>query len=267
MKNERTKKPGNRFSPGQQTYMTVLLVMIALVAITAATAAWFSIAEKTNVYSMSMNISSGPALRFDLYSHDEFEEYRQTLSFEEIAGYVQRQLGYDMRTTVIQPVTTEDYETFTLRSGEVKAKDSGFYWEFPLHFMGTEDMIVHLTAKNSTDKEDGTKITSPRENLPQSMRICFETDGNHMVFDPGMGDYSEISGKNKIFGLQLTTDTWDNNNSILFSLPAYTDKYVTVRIWMEGTDEACTDELKESDFAIRLRFEGTDEEGKPLTSR
>ncbi len=267
MKQESTKKIGNRFSIGQQSYLTILLVLLALVAVATVTAAWFSIADRTNVYSMSMDVSAGPSLRFDLYSHSDFKEYRQTLSFDEIASYVVRQSGYDMHTTQMEPVTTENYEVFTLRNGEVRTSDTGSYWEFPLHFMGTEDMVVHLTAQNSSDRDDGTRISSSKVNLPQSMRICFETDGNHMIYDPGMGDSAEIFGKNKIFGLQLTTNTWDNDNSVLFSLPAYTDKTVIVRIWMEGTDEACTDELKESDFAIYMRFEGTDENGYPLTGK
>ena len=34
------------------------------------------------------------------------------------------------------------------------------------------------------------------------------------------------------------------------------DKAVEVHIWMEGTDLACTDELKGSNYSIRLRFTG-----------
>ena len=42
------------------------------------------------------------------------------------------------------------------------------------------------------------------------------------------------------------------------------DKPVVIRIWLEGTDEACTDDLRDADYSIRLRFAGTDEDGNLL---
>ena len=47
----------------------------------------------------------------------------------------------------------------------------------------------------------------------------------------------------------------------MFSLAAGQDKEVVVHIWLEGTDPACTDELKSADYAIRMRFTGTDISG------
>ena len=41
-------------------------------------------------------------------------------------------------------------------------------------------------------------------------------------------------------------------------------KPVKVRIWLEGTDENCTDELRSADYQIQLRFIGTDEDGNLL---
>ena len=39
---------------------------------------------------------------------------------------------------------------------------------------------------------------------------------------------------------------------------------MVLRVWLEGTDEACTDELRDMDYSIRLRFVGTDENGNLL---
>ena len=47
-----------------------------------------------------------------------------------------------------------------------------------------------------------------------------------------------------------------NNDNAMFSLKEGVDKAVEVHIWMEGTDLACTDELKGSNYSIRLRFTG-----------
>ena len=50
--------------------------------------------------------------------------------------------------------------------------------------------------------------------------------------------------------MKLTED------NAMFSLKEGTDKEIKVHIWMEGTDPACTDELRGSDYSIRLRFTG-----------
>ena len=63
---------------------SVLLFLLALVSVTAATAAWMTIADRTRVRSMRMDITTGANLRFDLYPHETFEEYVKTLTFEQI---------------------------------------------------------------------------------------------------------------------------------------------------------------------------------------
>ena len=50
----------------------------------------------------------------------------------------------------------------------------------------------------------------------------------------------------------------------LFSLKKDVDKEVLVHVWLEGTDERCTDNLIGADYSIQLRFIGTDENGRIL---
>ena len=45
-----------------RVYTSLLLVLLALVAVTAATVAWFSIADKTKVNTMGMNVTGDPDL-------------------------------------------------------------------------------------------------------------------------------------------------------------------------------------------------------------
>ena len=55
-----------------------------------------------------------------------------------------------------------------------------------------------------------------------------------------------------------------NSEIALFPLKEYTNQPVMVHIWLEGTDEECTDALRGADYAIQLRFVGTDEDGNVL---
>jgi hypothetical protein len=75
---------------------------------------------------------------------------------------------------------------------------------------------------------------------------------------------STASGNTKTFGLASADRMVLNDANAMFSLQADVDKPVLVHIWLEGTDESCTDALQGADYSIRLRFAGTDSENNEL---
>ena len=224
---------------------SILLSLLALVALTAVTVAWFSIADNARVRTMSLELVTGVDLRMDLDPHETIGEYVKTLTFEDISQRILEEKGFSMEEVPLEPVTTSDYKRFTYENGAVVEPASGAYLEFTLHFMGEKDMLVHLTEENSSaDEADGTAVNSKNPELPQAMRIAFTADGKTTVYDPG---------KHR------------EKKQLLFSLKKEEDKEVKVHIWLEGTDPACTDALRNADYEIRLRFDGTDLEGKPFS--
>lgn len=262
MKKQQKKTIYNRL------YTSILLVLLALVAITAATVAWFSIADNTKVRTMSLDILTDVEMRMDLDPHPTIDEYVKTLSFDQIAERMQIEKGFSMLETPLQPVTTSDCQTFTFENGTTVENTSGAYLEFTLHFMAAKDMIVHLTSANSSNKTtDGTAVLSENSELPAAMRIAFTTDKQTWVYDPGEGDVASSSGQITYFGLPGAASMKLSDNNAMFSLKESVDKEVIVHIWMEGTDPACTDALRASDYAIRLRFTGTDMEGNTFSAQ
>ena len=260
-KNDQEKK-----NVRQRVYISFMLTLIALVAVTAATVAWFSIADRTKVNTMGLDIVADVEMRMDLDAHDTIDQYVRTLSFESIQNRIQREKGFSMSATPLSPVTTSDYSTFTYENGKVAEATEGSYLEFTLHFMAAKDMIVHLTSADSdTGKGDGTMVSSSVAALPQTMRISFTADGQTWVYDPGAGDLLSSSGAVRVFGLASAADMKVGDNNALFTLKEGEDKPVVVHIWLEGTDPECTDELKKADYSIRLRFTGTDMNGKSFT--
>lgn len=224
---------------------SILLSMMALVALTAVTVAWFSIADNARVRTMSLELITGVDLRMDLDPHETIGEYVKTLTFEDISQRILEEKGFSMEEVPLEPVTTSDYKRFTYENGAVVEPASGAYLEFTLHFMGEKDMLVHLTEENSSaDEADGTAVNSKNPELPQAMRVAFTADGKTTVYD---------LGKNR------------EKKQLLFSLKKEEDKEVKVHIWLEGTDPACTDALRNADYEIRLRFDGTDLDGKPFS--
>lgn len=251
----------------QQLYLSLLLALIALVSVTAATVAWFSIADFTKVYSMGMEVTTGTNLRFDLDAHESFEEYVKTLGFDQIADRIRQEKGYDMRRTPLEPVTTSDVVGFRYEDGELVSSDKGAYLEFTLHFMATQDMIVHLTTANREGQGDGTLVSSSNEDLPKALRISFSTEQGTWIYDPGIAPGSTQRNSIRTFGLGFGREMILSEDNRLFSLKGNVDQPVVVRVWLEGTDPACTDALRKADYSIRLRFEGTDENDQPIDGR
>ena len=67
-----------------------------------------------------------------------------------------------------------------------------------------------------------------------------------------------VQNRINVFGKIVNGQMILNENNAMFSLKEGEDKAVLVHIWLEGTDPLCTDELKSAEYAIRLRFTGTD---------
>ena len=211
---------------------SLLLVLLALVSLTAATTAWMTIADSTRVKTMRLDVTSGANLRFDLDRHDTFEEYTKSIRLIDISDRILRDQGYHPRENPLTPVTTQDCVHFTLENGEAAPKE--YYIEFVLHFRATTDMVVHLT----TAGEEGTRIFSDEvSDLAKAMRISFTADGNTSVYDPGMEPGAQDGLGGKVFGLARGNRIVYDQSNTLFYLPAEVDKPVTVRIWLEGTDE------------------------------
>lgn len=234
---------------------SVLLVLFALVAIAMATFAWFSIADQAKARSMALTANAGNSLRFDLDAHGSFDEYVSTLGFDQIAARINADKGVDIDTSKLQPVTTSDYQNFTYEDGSAASAETGAYLEFTLHFISRENVVVRLTGEAGNNGEPGTQFTSNTEGLPLAMRMSFTCDGQTWVYDPNLGAAASSLGSAKAFGLVSGGAT---EASDMFDLVAEEDKPTIVRIWLEGTDQNCTNMVKGADYSIAMRFEGID---------
>ena len=229
----------------------ILLISVALIAVTAVSYAWFSISDNARLSTMYMDVTSGLSLRIDLDSHEDFEEYKQSLPFSDIESRIYSEYGIDIASVPMEPVTTSDLSSFVFEKGNAASASEGHYITFTLHFIAQGDMWVHLTSSSSQNAENGTYIGSENGNseaMAQAMRIGFRHEGGTFIYDPGEDDIAGLTDYNRLFFVEKEKD-----------YP------VTVYIWMEGTDPYCTNELKGLDWILRMRFEGSDENNNPLS--
>lgn len=242
----------------------LLLVMLALASATAATAAWLTIADRTRVETLGVEVTSGVSLRFDLDAHESFDDYVTTLGFDEISARIRDELGFSPKDTPLTPVTSRDARSFALKDGTEVAAEDGAYLTFTLHFTAQTDTWVHLTSADGSG--GGTRITSSEPGLAESLRLSFETpDGKVWIYDPGMGDAASEEAGVVSFGLPPADRMVLSDGNRLFFLSEGEDVPVKVRLWLEGTDPSCDNSLKGADYSVALRFEGTDENNRPLS--
>lgn len=235
---------------------TVLLVLFALVAIVMASFAWFSISDQAKARQLALNANAGNALRFDLDAHDSFDQYVTTLGFDQISARISSEQGVNIDTSKLQPVTTFDGQNFTYEDGSVVQAQTGAYLEFTLHFISHENVIVRLTGESGSNGEAGTAFSSNVSGLPQAMRMSFTCDGQTWVYNPNLGASSTSSGSVTTFGIVSGSSNQEAN---MFSLIVDTDKPTVVRIWLEGTDQNCTNMIKGADYSVTMRFEGIEQ--------
>ena len=110
-----TEKKQNKI--GSNLLTSLLLLLVALAAISAVTYAWFTLSDNTRLNTLRMDVTTGLSLRFDLDPHTEFTDYKQTLTFEEIADRILLEQGFDMREVPLDPVTSSDGKNFFLENG------------------------------------------------------------------------------------------------------------------------------------------------------
>ena len=233
---------------------TVVLVGFALAAIAMATFAWFSIADSAKTRSLGLDANADGSLRFDLDAHDSYDSYVSTLGFDQISARIASGLGVNIDSSQLQPVTTSDGQSFTLEDGSAASAATGAYLEFTLHFISLQDCTVRLTGQAGQNGAAGTAFTSTASSeLPLAMRMSFTADGQTWVYNPNGSASASSSGQMTTFGLDSNEAT---QASDMFGLSAEQDKSVVVRIWLEGTDQNCTNVVKGADYSVSMRFQG-----------
>ena len=226
-------------------YQSMLIFLLALASITGATYAWFTLSSSVRLHNMTLNIIDNDALRIDIQAHEQIEQY-----FQELDGNVVLEASASKE---LYPVSSTDGTNFYDEDGTFNTDTVNTYLEVPLHFMSTRDMYVHLSGKGQSESGEGTNV-SGTQGVEQALRISFTADGTTKIYEP----YGASWGTFSLEGVQSYRE-----DDTLFFIEKEKDKTVIMRVWIEGTDPQCTDELRKALYEIELYFAGTDENNIP----
>ena len=239
---------------------TFLLSIIAMLVLVTSTLAWFTLNQFASVDNIEMSITTGVDLRVDMDNHgSDISLYKKTITADMINNYLRQNHSTTMADQLLDPVTTTNGISFTNRGGTNKAANETSYLEFKVWFIASKDMWVHLSSDTAAQLDNASTVvsttsTGAQADIVKAIRVSFEDSGSAAIFEPNAG--SAVNGQNTF---DLPTPMNYSNSTRLFQLKELTPKLITIRLWAEGNDPECDNDVQGANISVDLLFAGTDE--------
>ena len=243
---------------------TFLLSIIAMLVLITATMAWFTLSNFASVNDINLKISTAPELYLDIENRGtDISLWKKVLTNDMINNYLTSVNAPKLADQLLDPVTTSDGISFRSQSGATRNANDTSFLEFKVWFIATADMYVHLSGQ-TVQVEGQTATTSctttetgAKADVVKAVRISYEDSGSAAIWEPNKG--TAVAGQT----------TFDVNQSFgsesrLFHLDKLTPKQITFRIWAEGEDPECDNDVQDSKLDIQMLFGGADANGNSL---
>lgn len=247
--------------------LIVFIAIITLLSMTSATVAWFTVNTFAGVSNLDLKISLSAQLKVAMEDYGtDLEKYGKVITNDMINEYLAK---YDtsLDDLVLDPVTTTRGEVFTNQRGTEIEPNHRTYLEFECYFIATEDMWVHLTTESTeAGEDDGTKVTTTSTGLQAEVVDCVRvgfsagTNGS-AIYEPNRA--TPVNGQST-FDLPSGTMVYTDNTR-LFHLEELTPTKVTIRLWIDGEDPQCDDDVQDAELSVQLGFVGCDENNVPIS--
>ena len=239
---------------------TVLLSIIAMLVLITGTLAWFSLSNFASVHELKLQISTAPELYLDIENHgDDYTLYKKTLTTDMVNTYLASVNAPRLDQQLLDPVTSSNGTTFFSQSGSSRTANDESFVEFKVWFIATKEMWVHLSGENvlvddhSATTAVTTTETGAKADIVRAIRVSFEEPGvSSAIYEPNQG--AAVAGQST-----FDVSTSYTNSTRLFHLNKLEPKQITIRIWAEGEDPECDNDVQDANLTINLLFAGTDE--------
>ena len=245
--------------------LIAFLSILAVLGLTTATFAWFTVNTFAGVQLFELQISTGDDLRVSMENHgSDIEQYTHVITNDMLNSYLRSRYNKTLEDIILDPVTTTDGRVFTYQNGtQVEPNADESYFEFECYFIATRNMHVHLTTEDAdengrqTGQSGGTQVLTssppPQSDVIRACRIDFDGEGNTIkTYEPNKEGQSTSL---PTFDLPSGTMNYNDDNN-LFTLEKLTPKKVTVRLWLEGEDPECDNDIQRANLQVKLAFVG-----------
>lgn len=238
---------------------TFLLSIIAMLVLITATLAWFTLSNFASVNDITLKISTAPELYLDIENRGtDVSLWKKTLTNEMINTALTSSGAPKLEDQLLDPVTTTNGISFSGESGASRNANDTSYVEFKVWFIATADMWVHLSGQtvdvegHSATTSCTTTDTGAKADIVKAVRVSYEDSGTAAIWEPNKG--SAVNG-------QSTFDVSQSysNDDRIFHLDKLSPKQITFRVWAEGNDPECDNDVQDSNLTITMLFGGTDE--------
>jgi hypothetical protein len=216
-----------------------------------------------------MNIAIGSGVQLFIAGEDHGSDitlYSKELTNEDINAQLAE--GVTLDDFVLFPVTSTNGREMYAQSGDLKAANNNSYLEFTAYLISTESMWVHLTSEDTeVGANNGTKVattdTGVRADIVKCTRVSFTDDdnGKTVIYEPGKKNGPDVEGQTTF---DLPSPMKLSDSTRVCYLEKMTPKKVVIRIWIDGEDPECDDDVQLSNLQVRLNFRGTDENNVPV---
>lgn len=243
---------------------TFMLGIIALLVLVTSTLAWFTLNSFASVENIQMNITTGVDLRVDMENHgSDIELYKKEITNEMVNSYLTANNKDTIANQLLDPVTTRNGINFESQNGSSRTANEDSFLEFECYFIASKDMWVHLSSEDATGEMDGTSVTTTETGLKadivEAVRVSFEEGGSAAIYEP-----NKAAAVNSQTTFDLATPMVYSNSTRLFHLNELEPVKVTIRLWAEGNDPQCDNDVQASNITFNLLFSGTDENNNPF---
>lgn len=266
----------------KKRFKTALIMsLVCIVLLSGATYAWFTIANKATVNRLALQVVSDGRL----YIADTRENITKKESTLDLT---------DSLNKVLYPCTTEDGKTMykpvysdnnhVTGSNPIEAGEKSFYYYETDLWLMVEETLAENANNNyyditlgKADGADGTTIDAISKSHPEyCLRISFECGDTVAVYEPHSDEHltgvqgvdyafntlpglsSSVPVHKQLstgrFGGETGTVYYEGDSSALFTIKGNEPTKVTVKIWFEGTDNDCMNEIQAEKIEGMLKF-------------
>lgn len=261
------KMVDEKVSRKKRKRVIVIISIITLLSMVSSTVAWFTVNTFAGVDNLDLNISVSAQLKVGMENYGtDLDKYTKTITNEMVDSYLARD-NANLADMLLDPVTTTEGVRFTNQRGTVRPANDRSYLEFKCFFIATEDMWVHLTTESTeAGNDDGTKVTTTstgaQADVVNCTRVDFTTETNGTaIYEPNKG--VPVNNQNT-FDLPSGAMVYSDSTR-LFHLEELTPTEVTIRVWIDGEDPQCDDDVQNAQLSVQLGFIGCDENNQPIS--